>query len=134
MDMMEVRRRVMLSMGVKLPKDMVVKKIEITVRASSQTIPHNMGVVPDVFFLIPVNAPDGTGQQNPYAYCAYPLTGTSSASDKNTVVNEHSINGTWDYTRNSLGWTADEHNIYLTGSTSNSWVIGEYILVAYKYQ
>ena len=124
----------MLSMGVKLPKDMVVKKIEITVRASSQTIPHDMGVVPDVFFLIPVNAPNGTGQQNPYAYCAYPLKGTYAASDKNTVVNEYEANYEWTYTRNSLGWTADEQNIYLTGPSSGAWVLGEYVMVAYKYQ
>ena len=124
----------MLSMGVKLPKDMVVKKIEITVANLSQTIAHGMGGVPDVFFLIPVNTPNGTGQNHPYAYCAYPLKGSGPASDKNTVVNEHSVRGTWDYTRSSLGWTADEHNIYLTGPSSGAWIIGEYILVAYKYQ
>ena len=133
MDMIELRRRVMLSMGVKLPKDMVVKKIEITVDTQSQTIEHNLGVIPDVFFMIPVNAPNGTGQHNPYAYCAYPLTGTNTASDKNTVVKEYETKETWDYTRSSLGWTADEHNIYLIGP-SNAWIIGEYILVAYKYQ
>ena len=126
----------MLSMASgKLPNNMAVDSITVTKLQNAHIFNHSLGKIPDVVFVIPKNAPNGTGSAKPYALVGLTLSGGGYGNCPNKLVtNQSNSSGAWDYSGNNQGWSADSQSISFEFNNSNRFPVGDYILVTYAYE
>ena len=137
MDMIELRRRVMLSMASgKLPEGVSVVEFEVTLTSYQHTIRHGLKIAPKTFTIIPTKDVYDTcdfGADNPLAITGFFVNSGIADYPYKLISNHITSDKKWDYTASNAGWNADESNIYLRFPGINRLPVGKYVLFAKAY-
>ena len=121
--------------GGDIPTSWAIDEYTPSSATSEHTIPHTLGVKPDIVLVIP-SQETGIGVQNPQLLFGSSGSNTSLANFPYRMVNNNiTTNGGWDYsaTPSNFGWNADTNNIYLHFNTSQIIHLIKYYIVSIKF-